>query len=667
MEGHWQFRHQIGDDDFDQKSTRLKDLGEHSIETFVREFIQNSLDVRYNKTKPVIITFEIKELDDEALINLRKNLTDDFLNMFRKSFEKADIDERSKLQAGYNMLFNTGCGFSLIITETNCVGLTGPERLTSNKDISNYDALCRKVNKNEKEDSNSGGTWGKGSSIYTFSSQIRTWFAYSILSDKWQGQRKRFIGRSQLAPFIDYDSDPPRCYFGTGWLCRKEEDENIRGLPLTGTLADDYANRFGMKLRSEDDYGTSFYVPGFNPNLNDADVDSVFKEFEKQALLNWFIPIYEQKLEVRIRNKSQEVIISKDYLYDVDQLKYKLEILDWYYKDRPENDQIYMEVIKSDIPALREDQRKDRRIEYADKPKSVRSDLIIRKLEEFEKYNNSWDTINKVALVRGNNGFFVDCHDPRLTFLDEQKVRTESILFCGLMVKDDIDANAKRHADLFFAYSENPDHNQWCYQDSKINNESYLDRFEEIPPQGKGRWAKPTRAIRELLWSKLPNSFREFFQVSKEIESGNDINQVFQKLAGLGVKGASHKREILVNLTRNGRYNEPEIDEEGKFIYHRIINLVNSETVVNVSFQAAFATWEDSDASYFKEVGIPDFEVLEILNDDDNSVIDIGSNPSLTLDEDNSEVRIAVRTCPIWTNRAFQNLQPKIKVLVTEE
>ena len=93
--------------------------------------------------------------------------------------------------------------FSLTITEKNTTGLLGSE--TGEGGGSNFHALMRHNNRSEKSQIG-GGTFGKGSSVYTFSSGLWLWFAYSILKEKWETTSKRFIGRGMIAPFIEYSN-----------------------------------------------------------------------------------------------------------------------------------------------------------------------------------------------------------------------------------------------------------------------------------------------------------------------------------------------------------------------------------------------------------------------------------------------------------------------------
>lgn len=664
MESRWVFRHQIGDAGFDPRSSRIKDLGEHSIKTFVREFIQNSLDVRRDKTKPVHISFNVRSMDDGDLKALKLGLGEEFLDMFSMSYEEAQLDEKEKLKLGNDILFNSKRGYSLIIKESNCVGLTGPEQITRKTDRSNYDALCRKVNTNIKDDINSGGTWGKGSSIYTYSSLIRTWFAYSILSEPHSDHKRRFVGRSQLAPFVNYNKAPVTAYFGEGWFCRKEDDESRSGLPLINDFADRFADLFSIPRREVDDYGTTFYIPAFNPNLDGESIESINKEILKQVLINWFIPLSEGKLTVGLEVEDAPVFIDKIFLNSIPQLKYKLEIMDWYSKGKPDDDRFFIEPIKLSLPSLKSAFQNTGKVKSADRQKEAVLDLVIRKLEDHEEFDDSWNTVNKVALVRGENGMFISHHFPGANFLSEQKIRTESILFSGLMsTASDIDV--KRHADLFLAYAENPDHTEWCTEENKVNSLSYLERFDEFIGKG-GKRIKPSKIIKDLLNNSLFNSFKNFFQESREIEAGSEINQLFQKLAALKVSGMGKVKENIVSIRRNPRFVYPEIDTAGRFIYHYIIRIIKEDSAAEVSLKPALDSWE-GEISDFSELGVPEYENIDILDDETGKVIDAGSNPQISLTVQMPEIKVGIRTCSITSNPAFHNLQPKIKILVEKK
>lgn len=664
MKNTWIFRQQVSDAGFDPRSSRIKDLGEHSIKTFVREFIQNSLDVRYNKAKPITISFHVNSLNRVDIESLKENLSEKFVKMFKKSFDEADLDEKEKLALGNNLLFGSGSGFSLVIREGNCKGLTGSESIQKKGDKSNYDALCRKVNTNVKEDSNSGGTWGKGSSIYTFSSLIRTWFAYSVLSEPNGDQKKRFVGRCQLAPFTDYTSNPMTAFFGEGWFCRDENDKSKIGLPLTNSDADLLAKKFGLDERSNDDYGTTFFIPAFNPNIEGSSQEDIANEFIQQVLMNWFIPLYDGKLIVTIIGGKQPTTIDKTYLDSVKSLKYKLEIMDWYYKDRPDDNRFFIQPITIEIPPLKKTFQDAKGIHHAGKTRQVTFDLVIRKLEESEHFDDVWLTNNNVALVRGENGMYINHHFPGVTFLSEQKILTESILFTGLATGSK-DLEAKRHSDLFLAYAENPDHSEWCTEEAKMNSVSYLERFEDLQTGKRGRKARPTTIIRDLLWKDLFKAFKDFFQENREIETGSEINQLFQKLASLKASGTSSPRESIVSVRRNPRFDYPEIDARGRFIYHYILKLLKDDKEVAVHLNSAIESWE-GEVTDFDELGIPEFEHLELFDDETGKKLDAGVNPKLTLNKSTQEVKVAIQTCSIINNIAFQNLQPKIKLLVSE-
>ncbi|HKR06623.1 MAG TPA: hypothetical protein VJY62_18460 [Bacteroidia bacterium] len=660
----WHFNVRKNDAGFDPNSSRRKDLGEHSIRTFTREFDQNSNDVPFHKDRPVILEYRVIEHSKNDVKELKQNLGKDFIDKFLKSYEEANTDEKEGLKQGYDLLTTDAPCFSLLVIEKNCKGLTGPEELRNKNESSNFDALCRKINTNVKETSTSGGTWGKGSSIYTFSSAFRTWFAYSNLSEEWNEQKRRFIGRTQLSPYVDYgDGSEKECFDGNGWYCR----EGKEGLPFINEKADAEAEKFYMPLRSEDDYGTSFFIPAFISNIENPTHKKISDEIISQTLQNWYIPIYEGKLIIKVVLESGGLVtIDKEYLYTpIEPLKYKLEILDWYYKEREENARFNMKRITIEVPALKESSRKDRKIDYASKPQKINFDLVIRKLDEHEKFENDWQTINKTALVRNKGMLISNYYNNKLDFLTDQEIRTEAILFSGLMTKSGYNEEGQKHADLFLGYSENADHNQWCSDDLKVNTESYLERFEDLP-RSKGRPMKASRVIYELLNTEIYNAYREFFAEARKRETNDEICQIFQKLASLKVKGRKQERKSLVSITKNLKYdNYPEIGADGSFVYHLIVERKDKEKNVIVSFNPLLESLEGK-TSDFEELGVAEFEIITLIDDDKGKVLEQGKSPAILLNEKNESFKVAIKTCSIAKNNSFKNLQPLIRISIQE-
>jgi hypothetical protein len=645
----WHYRKQQGDAGLNRKPPRLKDLGEHSINIFVREVIQNNLDA-VEGDKPITVEFKIHKWNKSKIESFFKFVGKEHIENIRKSAINADPSVSPYLKDCLEVIQGKrdSC-FSVVVEETNCIGLLGPVR-ESGSERSHFDALMRKVEDNnaKKETTNTGGTWGKGSSIFTYTSMLWTWFSYSKLSTPWFDSnnnikhRTRFIGRSMLAPFFDEEEN--ESILGDAWFCDTEKlrTEKIDAYPFINDKADKFAHELGLETREDD--GTTFVVPFFNPvyeNDNEVNLESLKHELKSEVVKNWFIPIYNNNLHVCITTDSGTISIDKNYLDEVDELKYKLQILEWYDEGCPVGDKRFVKKhIEIQIPGLKEDYL-NKRTKFAKTKCKVKADLIIRILDEDEDFDDEWETVNKVALCR-NKGMIVDNEH----VIDHKSVRTESILFCGLMSRSENIDNKKQHFDLFLAYSENPAHNTWCRQASDYDR-CFLDRF-------KGKSPKPEKSIR-VLFNEVFSVFHKLFEAGKVDQGSKEICSIFRKLAKINVGGGDSdgKAQFFMRSMSN------EIDSEGRYVFKKKFISNSEQNDVDVFFRSYISSLEGEKNKGFELLGIKNFSEIEILTPDYN-LIDRGESPSFILSPSEDKV-VVIRTCKIDDNPAFKNLEPYIK------
>jgi len=641
MERNWTYIERTGNAGMPTRPPRFKDLGEHSIEIFTRELIQNSLDAQFDKDKPVSINIKIEEWNKNDIEGFFKIIGKEHLNAYEKSYEKAIADVKPKMTEGIHLIKNKKQKtFALTIEENNCIGLTGSVRGLAKK--SNFNSLMRKVDDNEakKELSNSGGTWGKGSSVFVYSSDLWMWFCYTLLSqpnteDDIIAQKTRFIGRAMLSPYYSIEDD--KGYWGDSWFCRKKTDS----FPYVNEEADSYAEIFGLDKRVNSP-GCTFLIPFFNTFLIDPKLPEVINEFRNQVLINWFIPIYDGDLEVSISDNSKVIFkIDKEYLKSVNQLKFKLQILDWYKEGCPPDENFICETYEIEIPALKKDYI-GLHNKFAAKKQKVKLDLVIRKIDENEDFENSWNTTNKVYLTR-NKGMLVDNFKP----FDLNSIQTESILFTGLLSKSEDDKAKKQHLDLFLAYSENPAHNKWCTT-SQDYNSCFLDFFD-------GRNPTPEGVVRKI-FDEIYKSFKRLFDEEKKPETSKDICSLFKKIAKLRITGESSGGRSLYSMRTPSNITNPIIDENGKYIFTYLIKSNIKEDTIAVSFKPLLKSLEGETDKEFDLLGIPDFKDL-ILKDESEDLLIEGDLILFPLEEK----LIEITTCRIDGVPAFKNLETFIK------
>lgn len=633
-----------GNGGLNRKPQRFKDLGEYSIETLVRELIQNSLDAKLDDKPNVELNITVTALNDESLISLKQFIGEDQLKLFRESYSEAVQDVKAKMKDGISLLNNElRKEYILIIEENNTIGLTGS--VLGVDDKSNFDSLLRKTDNNEakEEIGITGGTWGKGSAIFTFTSKLWMWFAYSTLSKPWEDEenglihKRRFMGRCLIAPF--YNKEKKYSYTGDGWFSEKKYGNEP--YPFINEDADTLAHSLGVAKRMQN--GTTFIIPFFNSYLDEPTEKSIAEEFYNRILQNWFIPIYDSLLKISIAADGQKYSLNKQSILSSSQLKYKTEILEWYRSGCPKKKNFYLEPLSLEAPSLFPGYI-NKHNQFAKKKQKILADLAIRIIDEEEDYKDEWNTVNKVFLTR-NRGMLISYYAPFST----AEVRYECIFFGGILSDSEKDELKKKHLDLFLAYSENPAHNKWC-DNSKDYNICFLDRFDTRSP-------KPETLISRV-YIAIANCLKKFVIKEKKANSSKDICSIFKKLMKLRSVGDEPGGKILYFMRTPEGYTNPEIDSTGRFIYtYKFIS--NADEPIEILLKPYILSLEGEKDTDFDTLGIPEFQNIEIL-DLNGDVLQEGTSISISLSPNEEKIR-KIRTCPIYTKKTFKNVQPLIK------
>ncbi|MBA3648839.1 MAG: hypothetical protein H0W62_09880 [Chitinophagales bacterium] len=627
---------------------RIKDLGEHNIALLIREDIQNKLDVPFDVREPVEVTYELSEMSKASVDRFIRRMGDEYFeNYFKKSYKNTKYqDAKELMQNGIKLLARKKKWFSLQIIEKNCKGLVGDEKPLDDEK-SNFNALMRIINSSEKDSSVQGGTWGKGSSIYTFISGVWFFFAYSVLSQKWKSTTKRFLGRGVFSPF--YNNKEDFKYSGQSFYCRVENGTASDALPFVNDDADREADLFELNSRENSEYGTTLFIPGFCPVIEDYSLEGMIQEFRDEILKNWFIPIFHNRLKCQITTSGETITIDRNYLFNVPELKYKLKLLQWRDDGYPESEGFKMEKISIDLPKLSDAYRSEKNQSAWHNKTSVAIDLAVRILnkEEFKDFKDTWKTSDTVALAR-NNGMIVSYYQGEaLTELVNDQVKTESILFAGVLSRTEKNQQAREHMDLFLAYSENPAHNTWCSTKEEISI-CHLERFD---------LKNPTNRVRQIK-NKILEGLKKIFIKTEPIPPNKDICKMFKLLGGLKTKGDTpiSKAKYQANIL------ESYFDDHDRYVVKmKLISKWRDELAL--SFQSALNTLEGEEKVSFELLQIlriPEFAHLQIFNEN-FLLIEEGSSPSITiLPEETKE--IIIRTCSIQNRSEYKNLSPLIKL-----
>jgi len=650
---------------------RFDDLPSHNIEVFQSENIQNILDAKSTKKESAEIHYEITKLDKAARDNLISLLGEEFFEKLELSFERSeaqDIEdhvERVKLA-----LANKDKWYALTIIEKNTTGLLGDE--TGEEKGSNYHALMRHTNKSEKPEV-SGGTFGKGSSVYTYSSGLWIWFAYSVLEEPWRENKTRFIGRGMIAPFIDRREN--QSYDGPLWYARPELEKDYingypqQGLPYINEDAHKEAEKFRLAKRDENDPGTTYFIPVFWPDdisAEEMDAETILKQLKFEIIKRWFVPIYNEQLKCYIKITADEEFIEnieKQDLDNIPELRHKLDILEWYNNGADEKDKRFKrEHIEIRLPVLTKSQQIKIAERYGKKighrQNKVKLDLIVKVLTEDEsKFNGFIDeeaigTVNRIALIR-NKGMIIN-HYPYhskykqdfLSLTDDKQF--EAILFAGKMCRIEHTQEEINHLEMFFSYAENPAHNEWIHSAMDLHR-CNLKRFEEKP--------NPISKV-SAIFNKIYSIIAEFFPKDDKPPVKKEICSFWRRLYKLPTTGESGGGEAGFSYETL----EEGFDSEGRYIWKLKLTSLNPEKKVKLTFDHYLNSLEGPirTEEEFSNLGIPEFRELIIIEGGNNV-------NQVILEYDNAREigiskEIEIKTCCIADNNIFKNLDPVLEL-----
>ena len=642
---------------------RFDDLPKHDIEVFQAECIQNIYDARSDSAKknnlPVEIDFIIDTMSKEQISNFKKIVGNGFFEKIYISNERSDSADISKLMG--KVLQNARSDqnwLGLTIIEKNTTGLKGaedPDRVQGTR--SKFDALMRATNKNEKDEATSGGTFGKGSSVYTYSSGLWMWFAYSVIEEPWKHEapltdnlyletKARFMGRGMIAPFVDHANR--KSYLGHKWYCREEN-----ALPFINDEAHEQAEKFGIPRRAENDYGTSYFIPAFHPDdIETINPKDVIHKFRSDIIQKWFIPIYKNELICRISTNTadlEEIIIDKEYLEDsVPELRFKLEILDYYFNNNSQTKKNIKKLdLIVDLPEIKENYASE--YPFATIQRKAVNHLIFKKLNQDENQFTGYNTVNRIALTR-NNGMIInhypfmdDPSDPSENKLNEYlgENKIEAIFFGGKSCINAESDEIRNHMDLFLSLAENPSHNMWINNERDLGR-SRLKRFKKSPAPYP--WNRVNHIYKDIL-----NLIKKEFPKEDSIPQKKDICSFWKKMTHIPKIGdtSGGKRNFHYSTKEEG-YNN------GKYFWKLKITSNCKDDSIQLSFDHYLNTWETGKEKGFEVFGIPEFDKLTIMTGN-KSVDEVILEP-----EESKEVIIL--TCDIRSNELFKNYQPILEI-----
>ena len=217
----WQFRETPPDGGIAGGGAAQFAFSEQSIDTLVREVIQNSKDQDINEG-PVKVKFEFIDLSGKEREAFEKAI--DWSDLHTHLLAVADLNftaaHRFKRELGE---LDSLPGIRLLrITDSGTKGLTGPEYSRFDEPEGNFASLCRNILTNQK--SSGGGSFGLGKTVLWSFSGIGTVLFFSDLNEPEGGNTRRLFGRANYPYHVTESDNENQAWEGPGWFGQFNED-----------------------------------------------------------------------------------------------------------------------------------------------------------------------------------------------------------------------------------------------------------------------------------------------------------------------------------------------------------------------------------------------------------------------------------------------------------
>ncbi|MBB5075653.1 helix-turn-helix transcriptional regulator [Nonomuraea endophytica] len=230
-----------------------------SLAITAREATQNSLDERWDRTRPVRVRFTLHEISGERLRRLQEAILWDDLAPHIEAAGDAKHKVGRTLADGLHELRETGELLLLRIDDFNANGLTGPEY-----DDGRFAAVVRRQLESRKSDAAAGGSFGLGKATIWGASRFGLVIVNSTLSEPFEGLRdRRVIGRIDL-PWHELNGIQ---YAGPAWLGNRDP---LREPAARSWWAGERTIEELHLQRQSSDPGTSFLIVGAHDPAGEA-------------------------------------------------------------------------------------------------------------------------------------------------------------------------------------------------------------------------------------------------------------------------------------------------------------------------------------------------------------------------------------------------------------
>lgn len=257
----------------------------------VREAVQNSVDATIPRKKTEIFVWDKTISGDEA---------DAFRNILALDSSDSPIGRLAKLDLprdnSFAKLANGEPTHVTIIEDHNTCGLGFDEKTSKDR----FKELCLYLGQDTTDvESERGGSYGFGKTVYQASSDCRTFLVYSVFEPKPETQdvHARLFGCSS---FIGHRTEEGNEYTGRAWFGVPDDKSGIQTCgPLVNEMAHDLAASLGFMRRNPQDFGTAIMILGSDLHLGN------FREAVEDY---WWPRIISDKLSIELWEENDNVL-----------------------------------------------------------------------------------------------------------------------------------------------------------------------------------------------------------------------------------------------------------------------------------------------------------------------------------------------------------------------
>lgn len=271
-----------------------------SIDTFngtklfsvVRETIQNSMDARLDKDKPVRVSFMLSEIEKVEAIGINELVP--YLEMARSTARSQQTESHSSVKFFDQAILSVNKAKKIpvfTISDFNTSGLEGDydDTVPEFKGDKWY-ALIKGSGLSQKSTAGALGSFGHGSKAPFAVSTLRTVFYYSQISSNSE-KEERFQGKSILQSMRAGNGVMTQ---GTGYFSNSEKCD-----PLLNSMIPNWIKK--LRTISGTGTGTSIVVPF--PDLG-FETDNFWQDMQVSIIHNFYLAIKNRNLEVDFNGKQ---------------------------------------------------------------------------------------------------------------------------------------------------------------------------------------------------------------------------------------------------------------------------------------------------------------------------------------------------------------------------